>query len=209
MIINIISGSPFDFNLVLKYPADITIGVDYGAFRVIDNNMSLDCCFGDFDSVSTYQFVKLLNTCSKINKYKKEKDKTDTEIALDYAISLNPDTIQLFGVTGKRIDHFLSALGLFNKVLEKDGQLVIIDEYNKIYIKKPGTYTIVKTDYKYLSLFSYQNEVKNLSLVNFKYKLENYLLSNQDSLCISNEIIGDKGIISFDEGILLIVESID
>lgn len=209
MIVNIVAGAPLDIDLVKAHPADITIGVDYGAYQVIENNMPLDVAFGDFDSINTYQLVKLLNTCSQVNKYKKEKDNTDTELAFSYALELKPDVIQLFGVTGKRIDHFLSVLYLFKKILSSDVQLIIFDEYNKIYIKKPGTYPIQKSDYQYISFFAYQDEVVNLSLTHFKYDLENHLLKNQDSLCISNEFISDEGIVSFEKGILLIVESHD
>ncbi|QVK18846.1 thiamine diphosphokinase [Mycoplasmatota bacterium] len=209
MIINIVAGGPLDIDLVKAHPADLTIGVDYGAYQLINNNMTLDVAFGDFDSINTYQLVELLNTCSKVNKYKKDKDNTDTELAFSYALELKPDVIQLFGVTGKRIDHFLSVLYLFKKVLSCNVKLIIIDEYNKIYIKKPGVHHIKKSEYHYLSFFAYQDEVVNLTLTNFKYKLDNYLLKNQDSLCISNELISDVGIVSFDKGILLIVESRD
>ncbi len=209
MIVNIIAGSPFNYDIVKAYPADITIGVDYGAYRVIENHEQLDAAFGDFDSITTYQLVKLLNSCPKVNKYKKEKDHTDTEIALDYALTLNPDVIQLFGVTGKRIDHFLSVLNLFQRVFSNDVQLFIIDEYNKIYVKKPGTYHVKKSSYQFYSFFAYFNDVKDLTLTHFKYELINYHLKDQDTRCISNEIIDKEGIISFKEGLLLIVESHD
>lgn len=209
MIINIVSASPFNYQLLEKYPADFTIGVDYGAYRLIKNNYKIDIALGDFDSMSEKELMEIIAKGVKVNKYNAEKDKTDTEIALDYALTLNPQIINLFGVTGKRIDHFLSVLNLFKKVINLSIDMYIYDDFNKIYLRKPGNHIINKTDYKYISFFSYNELVKDLTLKNFRYELTNHLLNNNDSLCISNEITKDKGVVTFSSGILLIVESKD
>ncbi|NLG82741.1 MAG: thiamine diphosphokinase, partial [Bacilli bacterium] len=70
------------------------------------------------------------------------------------------------------------------------------------------TYVIKKSIYRYISFFMYDYPV-TLTLKNFKYELNEYLLKNQDTLCISNELIGDSGTVSFSNGSLLIVESKD
>lgn len=209
MIINIVAGSPIDLQILKKYQADITIGVDNGAYRLAEANIKLDVAFGDFDSISPNQLTKIIESCQNVKKYNSVKNQSDTEIALDYALTLNPKVIYLFGVTGKRIDHFLSVLNLFYKVIDKDVKLNIVDEYNNIYILKPGEYNIKKSDFRYISFFAYDELVTDFTLKGFKYPLTNYLLKNNDTLCISNEIVTDFGEITFNSGILLIVESID
>ncbi|NLC95136.1 MAG: thiamine diphosphokinase [Bacilli bacterium] len=208
MIVNIVAGSPFDLELLNMHPSDITIGVDYGAIRLLNMGIALDYAFGDFDSISLEDLNRLEKICKNINKYKIEKNNTDTELAFEFVLTLKPKVINLFGVTGKRLDHFLSTLFLFERIKNTECELYIYDEHNKIYLKKPGTYNIKKSTYKYISFFMYDKPV-TLALKNFKYGLDNYLLKNQDSLCISNEITGDYGIISFTGGHLLIVESKD
>lgn len=209
MIINIVAGSDFNYQLLKLHPADITIGVDYGAYQLLERKLSLDYAFGDFDSISEEKLEKLIISGVKINQYQSEKDNTDTELALSFALSLNPEVINLFGVTGKRLDHFLSVIYLFNKVIETNSKMYIYDDYNKIYLLKPGKYKIMKSAYHYISFFAYHNEVNNLTLRNFKYELTNHFLNNHDSLCISNEIIGLTGALEFEQGVLLIVESRD
>lgn len=209
MIINIVSGSPFDYHILHKYPADFMIGVDFGSYQLIKNNLPIDIALGDFDSINSKELEIIKSSGVKIYKYKSEKDSTDTEIALNYALNLKPKVINLFGVTGKRIDHFLGVLNLYSIVLNYPVDLFIIDEFNKIYLRKPGEYVIKKTDFKYISFFAYNEKVINLTLKNFKYELRDYLLERKDTLCISNEIIKDEGIVKLDSGLLLIVESKD
>ncbi|MDF2699734.1 MAG: thiamine diphosphokinase [Haloplasmataceae bacterium] len=210
MIVNIVSGSPLvNLSLVSHFKCDYLIGVDYGAYHLINNNIKINAAIGDFDSISDQELNDVKSKCDHVLIYPKEKDETDTEIALNYAFELNPKEINLFGVTGKRIDHFLGAFYLFKKTLLNQVKLNIIDDNNCLYVLKPGTHTIQKNNYRYISFFSFNEVVLNLSIVGFKYKLDHHLLKNENSLCLSNELISKSGTVSFTEGILLIVESND
>lgn len=210
MIINIISGSPnIDVDLIKQYKTDYNIGVDNGAYFLVANQIKLDMAVGDFDSISTDQFLTVLNNTSEVKKFDSIKNQTDTEIALDYAIKLKPKEINLFGVTGRRIDHFFSVMNLFHKTVKDNIKLNIIDKHNKIYLLKPGEYKVKKEKYKYISFFAYDSDVKKLNLTNFKYPLDNYFLSKKDTICVSNELNDGCGFVNFQSGLLLIVESND
>jgi thiamine pyrophosphokinase len=74
---------------------------------------------------------------------------------------------------------------------------------------KPGNTKVFKDNYRYISFFSYTEQVENLNLTGFKFELKNYTLKNVSSLCLSNEIAEQEAIIQFDKGLLLIVESND
>ena len=58
-------------------------------------------------------------------------------------------------------------------------------------------------------MFPFTPTVKGLTLRGFKYPLEKYELQCYHSLGVSNEISEEKAEISFEEGILLMVESKD
>ena len=210
MIINIVAGSPtLDMELLKDVQADLVIGVDRGAYKLIRSNMRCDIAVGDFDSISTDQFLYILNNCPKVHKYESEKAKTDSDIALEYALQYVCKEINLFGVTGKRIDHFLSVMNLFKHLVKRNIRLNIIDNNNKLYVLTPGEYNIKQSIYRYISFFSYNGEVLGLNLKHFKFELSDYTLTNDDSLCVSNEFIDSHGVVKFDKGYLLIVESND
>src|SRR5699024_11393478 len=88
------------------------------------------------------------------------------------ALSLEPDTIYLFGVTGGRLDHALINLQLLYKMIHSNIRGMIIDKWNEVEMVVPGTYNVKKSDlYPYVSFIAYTENVKNLTLHGFKYTL--------------------------------------
>ncbi|OMP68560.1 thiamine diphosphokinase [Domibacillus epiphyticus] len=214
MIIRIVAGGPeqelpeFHIN-----NTDETewIGVDRGALYLLDRGITPSKAFGDFDSVSPSEWKRISDLVSDHVQFPSEKDETDLEIALNYAISQNPDAIELYGVTGGRLDHFFGAVTLLMKEELRGGPSVtIIDRQNRINIYNPGRVVInAEKNIKYYSFFAMNEKVEGLTLQGFKYPLEDYLLKSGSSRCVSNELNDKKGVFSFDSGILMVVRSID
>lgn len=163
---------------------------------------------GDFDSISedTLKYFHVSDT--EIITYPKEKDYTDTEIALLKALELEAKEICFLGCTGTRLDHTLSNIGLLKKCLDIGVDAYLKDENNKIYLKsKPCV--IYKDKYKYFSLLTYGSEVLNLSIKGAKYELSNYKLNFGESTTISNEFIDEKVFLEFTKGLVLLIYSKD
>lgn len=176
---------------------DFLIGVDRGAYNAYLHNVYVDLAIGDFDSINDNE-LNLISKHSNIIKLNPIKDLTDTAEALEYAYKMSDDVVMLGGIEGKRIEHFIANICL----LEKYPKLKMINENSLIYtIDKSHT---LDTTYKFASFFAIK-DVKNLCLSGFKYELNNYHLALYDSLCISNEIISEKNIVSFDSGIVLVI----
>lgn len=208
MRVGIVAGGPtFANELFRAENYDYVIGVDFGAKRLLDADFPCDIAVGDFDSISPRDF-KMIQAKTKLLQFPPEKDATDLELALDHALSLNPQRIDLYGVMGGRVDHFLGVLALYQRFLSIYTELWLIDKQNRIHLLKPGRTEILKSDYRYISFFSYHEMVKGLTLTGFKYPLNEYNLNNQSSITISNEIV-TTGIVEFRQGYLLVVESKD
>ena len=56
------------------------------------------------------------------------------------------DAIDLYGVTHRRIDHFMAVLCLLEKY--QDISITIYDEWNKIFVLKPGQHYLAKDQYQ-------------------------------------------------------------
>jgi thiamine pyrophosphokinase len=172
------------------------IGADNGLIHLLNQNIKPIFVIGDFDSLKNQQLLDGLN----IKKYPAIKDDTDTELAIKEAIQKGYNEIDLYGVTGKRIDHFMAVLCLLKKYSHIN--ITIYDEYNKIYLLKKGIHDIYKDDYKYLSLFSYKPTF--ITLKDCHYPLSSYLLESDNPLCVSNQINKEKAYIEISEDILII-----
>ena len=166
----------------------------YTPFYVVDGQQRLTTSIVLLSAIVDTMVNKNIE---KLNQY---KDFTDTFYALKYAYELSDDVTIFGGILGKRVEHLIANLNMFNLY----PNLKIIDDNSMIFVKDK-TFEIVNSIYKYASFFSIE-EVKDLSLEGFKYKLNNYDLKPFDSLCISNEIT-NNATVKFSDGKLLCILS--
>ena len=119
--------------------------------------------------------------------------------------------ILIFGATGTRLDHVLANLGLLSMGKKQGVQIVLADQWNYITLVESGTVLKKEEQFgKYVSFFSVGGDVTGLSLKGFKYPLNRYHLTVEDSgLTVSNEITEETAEITYDSGQLLMIMSGD
>lgn len=215
MIIHILAGGPTELlpDLHLHTSDQITwVGVDRGVYTLLSNNIKPDIAFGDFDSVTEEEFQIIEKEVDQLFRFTPEKDETDMDLALSWALKKRPEKIRIFGATGGRLDHMFGNIQLLIHATNKtdDVDIEIIDHQNIIFVKSPGIYRLQKiTDKKYISFIPISTEVKGLTLIGFKYPLTECHIPLGSTLCISNELLIENGTFSFSEGILMIIRSTD
>lgn len=155
------------------------IAVDKGLAHLLNQGITPVLAIGDFDSLNNEQLLKDYS----IKKYNSIKDDSDTALALKYCIEKGYDEIDIYGVYGKRIDHFISVLCLLRQY--PDIKITLYDEYNKLTLLRKGSYEIDTHDYKYFSCFAASK--CHLTLKNCRYPLDHYLLDKDDPLVLSNQ----------------------
>lgn len=211
----IVAGGEISLTFLKKYcferKPEIIIAVDKGLEALNKLSIVPNHIVGDLDSVedTVLDFYKS-NPNITIHEYLPEKDYTDTDIALNLAISLHSSHITIIGALGKRMDHALANIHILTMALEKNIPCEILDMNNRIYLIN-NIHTIEKTRAygKYISLIPFTSTVEGLTLTGFKYPLNNYPLTIGKSLGISNEIMDDMATIRFKNGILIVIESKD
>ncbi|MEG0296062.1 MAG: thiamine diphosphokinase [Clostridium sp.] len=188
---------------------DTVIGVDKGCNYLVQNNIFPQYIIGDFDSVNKENITLLEKRGAKRFEYNPEKDYTDSEIAMEFAIEeLQCSEIVLLGATGKRIDHFLGNIGILKRALDKGVRATMVDHYNEIFIINEGQ-KIFGEEGDYISFQAYCECVENFTIKNAKYGLNNYSLRLGDPLTISNEFLVGPVEVSFDFGTVLVIKSKD
>ena len=210
--IYIVAGGPLE-----EFPRNLLqernvrwIGVDRGVYTLLRNGILPEHGFGDFDSVTPEEREWMETHDLSFSVYPSEKDHTDLELALDWAINEEPKAITMFGVTGGRLDHSWMNVQMLIKGVQSNVDLAIEDRLNRLELKEPGTYK-VKTNvrFPYMSFLSFTPEVIGLTLLGFRYPLTERKITWGSSLCISNELVEENGSYSFTQGILLVVRSSD
>ncbi|SDY74023.1 thiamine pyrophosphokinase [Evansella caseinilytica] len=196
---------------VLKYKWQDAgwIGVDRGVYHLLKHGIIPLRAFGDFDSLTLEEKEWVHAQYVHLSQFPAEKDATDMELALDWALAQKPRQIVLLGGSGGRLDHFLINIQLLQKGLDYGVEISLEDRWNRITIREPGEYTIEKSEFRYVSFIPFTREVEGIALKGFRYPLTNRRLAQASSLCISNELVKTQGSYSFAAGKLLVVESLD
>ena len=206
----IVSGGHVNHDLllkVLKSPYDQIIAVDGGMNPLWVLGVNPDVLLGDFDSCKSLPLAHYRQEGIKEITFSKQKDMTDTELALVEAIRMGLDQVVVVGATGTRLDHTLANMMVALKY-KHELDVVLLDATNKIFPAKSGL-EIGKEHYKYLSLQPMTEFVTNVTLEGVAYPLKEATLVRNSSYAVSNEIVSESCYLTFDAGEMLVIQSID
>lgn len=207
----IISAGTIDDNSLIKNNISsntIIICADGGLVHCLNDSIPPHYIIGDFDSADSTLLKDASLKNSKIIRHSTEKDKSDTELALDIAISLKVSEITFLGCTGTRIDHFLANLHLLAKAMQRGIKASIIDRNNTIsLISESSEFSTKKGDI--FSLLPLSEMVTGINTTGLKYPLEEGRMEVGKPYGISNEATGRKVSISIKAGLLIVIQAID
>ena len=209
-IIIISGGNPPSKELMMQETTENTyiIAADSGANCLYEYNILPHLLLGDFDSIDKKAFNYFKESNCIIDVYPTEKDFTDTEIAVQKALSMKPKEIVLLGCTGSRVDHLLGNIGMLQICLEKGVPSCLKDENNSIRLFDTPI-TLKGSIGELFSVQSYGDEVVGLTIEGAKYPLNNYNLKIGQSISISNEFATSQVELKFKSGTLMVILASD
>ncbi|WP_251712064.1 thiamine diphosphokinase [Lactococcus ileimucosae] len=186
---------------------DYHVGIDRGAWFLLEDHQKLDLAVGDFDSVSREEFGKISEAARELVKLPAEKDQTDLEAGLDQVLSRFPDAeIMIIGALGGRLDHHLTNvyLPLNFASLEK---ISLKDNQNFVRYLTQGRHTIRRIEgYPYLGIVQVGTK-RSLEIKNAKYPLK--AEDNFADIYASNAFISETMELKIDQGKLIVIYSKD
>lgn len=211
-LVNILAGSPQLPDLPIDFTNDVNwIGVDRGSLTLLEHGIIPTLAVGDFDSMSEDELRRVKNRVGKIIQVDPVKDDTDTELALSQAFEkYHANFVNLYGISGGRLDHFLSNFLMvlkprFNQYAQK---IKMIDQQNIIRFFKPGHHQIqAVAGYKYLSFITL-GAVHELTLPDEKYRLQDQI-DPYPTAYVSNEFVQPTANFSFTSGTVAVIYSRD
>lgn len=213
----IISGGRLDvqfaFEFVENEKPEILIAADKGLAFCKEKNVLPTQIVGDFDSMGEALLPEYEALGVPIQRFRPEKDATDTEIAVRLAMELGAQKISILGASeGNRLDHLFGNVMTMMIPAQEGIPCFMVDAHNRMRIlTKPLEIRREEQYGKYISLVPLTTKVQGVTLTGFQYPLKDYCFQVQTSgsLGISNELAEDKGKIDFRDGILLMLECKD
>lgn len=196
----IISGG--DFHPFAVAPGEFVIACDRGYEYARRCEVRPDLLVSDFDSYSGP-----VDGATRVERFRSEKDDTDTMIAIRYAMENGFDEARIVCALGGRLDHALANLqsAVF---AQKHGLRVAIESPDTlIRTLQNGSLQVPRREGFSLSVFAMEDRCRGVSIRGAKYPLENADLTCAFPLGVSNDWAEDTAEISVRDGVLLIVLS--
>ncbi|MBR2010137.1 MAG: thiamine diphosphokinase [Clostridia bacterium] len=182
---------------------DMTLAADSGWNNAELLGVTPQILLGDFDSIGRDTLPK----AEEILQVPPEKDRTDTQLAVDLALSRGANDFVLIGGLSGRLDHTLSNLSVLEYLAERGAHAVMTDGFNRVRFLRNTGALIARSAYTYLSFIVVGEVAKGVSVDGCKYPLKNAKLKRACQYAVSNEITGNCALVEVRHGALLVVES--
>jgi thiamine pyrophosphokinase len=206
-------GSKHDADRALVEGASLVVAADSGAEFMKQHNLVPDIIVGDFDSSNPDTIDRFQELGVPIVRLERDKDKTDTEVALDLIARKGFETAIVIGATGgRRLDHELANVLLIEHYAKKGLDVILHSQGAVIFGVSgdkhcPGMQTRVFAGNPgdWVTIMPITSRVTGATTANLKFSLNNEVLYRGNTLGVSNEMLGATAGISLASGFALVM----
>ena len=199
----IVGAGEFTARDLTPEKGDFVIAADGGLRALESIGIKPDLLIGDLDSLGAHPLPKDV----PLEKHPVEKDDTDTGIALAQGYAMGYRTFALYGCAGGRVDHLMAnfqSMARYSK-LGADVRLVA-PEYDA-YALNNQTFTLPERESgTTVSIFCHGDKAEGVTLRGLYYPLEDYTLTCDHPLGVSNQHTESIAEVTVQSGTLLIVQ---
>ena len=185
---------------------DLIIAANGGSVHCKNLSITPKVIIGDLDSIPKSLFDKWIEHKIKILQHETDKDQTDLELALQFALKVNSEDVLILGGLGGRWDHSFANILLASK---NNFQQLSISFYSN------GDWFHVVTDKleiegapdQTISILPLGGDAVGVSAIGLKWELDNEDIPHGSSRGVSNLFKSTKSIISVKDGVLLVIKN--
>ena len=189
---------------------DFIIAADGGTRHALALGLTPNVIVGDLDSLPSN--FEPLTFNGEIVLYPKDKNETDLELAIQHALTLNPEQVTILAALGGRLDQTLGNIAIISDLrsstlrhAQSDAFDIHLDDGVEEIFFCRTTCEINGLPNDIVSLIPWQGEVTGIVTTGLKWPLQNETLYQNKTRGISNEMTGDTATVQIKSGFLLIV----
>ena len=190
----------------LLHADDILIAADGGASRFQSAGIQPHVVVGDMDSIDPALLEKLKSKGIELIGYPKDKDQTDLELAIHFAVGRGMTEILLLGLVGGRLDQTLANLLMLTRPEWGGIRLIVKDGMDTAYPMRDGDEFVLEgSPGDIVSLIPLSEFVSGLTTQGLRWPLHDKLVEFGTTLTVSNEMISEKARVTIRAGNLLLM----
>lgn len=194
----------------LLQPGDYLIAVDGGANHLLKMGILPEIVIGDLDSIDDDTLFELTSAEVDIEQYSEDKDDTDIELAMQYAVEMHPASILIVGALGGRLDQTLSNLSILTDSMLPKIDIRLDDGVEEAFFckadaSKGGQVEVQGRSGDTVSLIPWHGSVQGITTEGLQWPLYAETLSASKSRGVSNVMLGESASVKIQKGLLLVV----
>ena len=188
----------------LLRPDDLLLAADGGTRHILDLGRTPSIVIGDLDSITDEERRKMKGAGVEIVVHPRDKNKTDLELALDYAIGQGYREIIIVAALGGRLDQTLGNIAIITDARLSNFDLRLDDGVES------ASFCRARSEVRgrrgdLVSLIPWGGEVTGVRTEGLRWPLSNETLYPHKTRGISNEMTGDVAHIQIASGLLLVI----
>lgn len=187
----------------LIHADDYIVCADGGTRHALDLGLTPSAVIGDLDSV-TFDLQPLIELGTKIVRHPRDKNETDLELALDYAIENGYREIVVVAALGNRLDQTLGNLSLLTNVQLSPLNIKFDDGVEETFFVRNQA-QIQGRNGEIVSLIPWGGEVRGVCTEGMRWPLSTETLFPHKTRGISNKMLGKTARVEIASGLLLVV----
>ncbi len=185
--------------------ADLVIAADGGSAHLEGWGIVPQIVVGDLDSLGPDARARL---AQRVERYPAEKDKSDTELAVERAIAAGADEVVVLGALGgPRADHFIANTLLLALEHGRGARVRLVRGALSMRIVRSGERADLEGgEGELVTLLAIGGDAAGIRTEGLRYALRGETLRLGSSRGISNEIVARAAAVSVGSGTLLVIE---
>lgn len=188
--------------------AALVIAADGGARHLLALGLPPRAVIGDMDSASPEELARCEAAGAAILRHQPEKDETDLELALFYAVQQGADWIRVIGAMGGRLDQTLANVLLLTLPALVGVDVQLVADRQSAVVLPAGTHHLRGSEGDTLSLIPLGGAACGVTTTGLSYPLRDETLSFGPARGVSNVFGAELASVFVAEGMLLAVHTL-
>lgn len=188
-------------------PRAMVIAADGGAQLARRCGLVVQVVIGDMDSIEAAELTRLRAAGAQVLRHPADKDETDLELALKWAVGQGCRRLRVFGALGDRLDQSLANVHLLALPELRDCDVQLVDGRQRAWLLRPGAHDIHGAAGDSVSLLPLTGPARGIVTRGLRWELRDEDLAPGPARGVSNELIASRAGLRFSEGLLLVVHT--